>query len=211
MSLCLVLKLPTFNFFKSSRELFYTEDQGKLVRLRPHTDPGPDLDPVDCGGFVLTSDSTSRISSPAGGSSFQPTTSTAELGLASVTVRPFSSNRNRTLAQVFPATRMQPRFSVPCWTITVVTGLRTKTGSNWVLVLCYIRHYELQVSLDSGLKEPELHSSLDPELVKPEFCTSQDDSPFAFVSAAFDDESLHGAGRLCFQLQNLRQRHSCLS
>lgn len=71
----------------------------------------------------LTSDSTSRISSPADGSSFQPTTSTAAPGPASITVQLFSSNRKRTLAQHLPATRTQPRLSVPRWTMAVVTGL----------------------------------------------------------------------------------------
>lgn len=74
--------------------------------------------------ITLTSDSTSRRSSPAEGRSFQPTTSTAALGLASLTGRPFSSNKKRTLPQVFPATSTVPCFKVPCWTIAVVTGLR---------------------------------------------------------------------------------------
>lgn len=80
-------------------------------------------------GGALTSDSTSRMSSPAEGRSFQPTTSTAVLGPASVTARPFSSNRKRTLAQLFPATSTAPLFSAPRWTMVVVTGLEGRPAS----------------------------------------------------------------------------------
>lgn len=80
-------------------------------------------------GGALTSDSTSRMSSPAEGRSFQPTTSTAVLGPASVNVRPFSSNRKRTLAQLLPATSTAPLFSAPRWTRAVVTGLQRKSAN----------------------------------------------------------------------------------
>lgn len=69
------------------------------------------------------------MSSPAEGRSFQPTTSTAVLGPASVTARPFSSNRKRTLAQLFPATSTAPLFSAPRWTMVVVTGLEGRPAS----------------------------------------------------------------------------------
>lgn len=80
------------------------------------------------GDGALTSDSTSRMSSPAEGRSFQPTTSTAVLGPASASVRPFSSKMKRTLAQLFPATSTAPLFSAPRWTMAVVTGLEWKAS-----------------------------------------------------------------------------------
>lgn len=122
----------------------------------------------------LTSDSTSRMVSPADGSSFQPTTCTAVLGAASARACPFSSNRKRTLAQHFPATRTQPRLSVPLWTMAVVSGLRRQR-------------------VKAGPAE-----RLVPVL---------EDSPFAFVRSALDDDCLHRTARVSLQLQNLRQRH----
>ena len=114
---------------------------------------------------VLTSDSTSRMTSPAEGSSFHPTTSTAQLGPASCNARPFSSNRRRTLAQLFPATRTQPRFSVPRWMMVVVTGLRSHMRAQNFL------KRQSRVLMTSHTVRDAL-------------------SPFAFVGATLDDESL---------------------
>lgn len=72
---------------------------------------------------VLTSDSTSRISSPAAGTSFHPTISVGKPGEAFSMILPFSSYITRTLAQVSPATKMQPFLRLPLWIMAVVTGL----------------------------------------------------------------------------------------
>lgn len=74
---------------------------------------------------VLTSDSTSRISSPAAGTSFHPTISVGTPGEAFSMVLPFSSSISRTLAQVSPATKIQPFLRLPLWIMEVVTGLRS--------------------------------------------------------------------------------------
>lgn len=73
-----------------------------------------------------TSDSTSRMSSPAEGRSLQPIIPTGMLGQASLIVFPFSSNIKRTFAQLLPATRIEPFLKVPLWIKAVVTGLKGK-------------------------------------------------------------------------------------
>ncbi|TRZ03169.1 hypothetical protein DNTS_026107 [Danionella cerebrum] len=77
-----------------------------------------------------TCDSTSRISSPADGRSFQPMICTGIVGPASFRDWLFSSNMKRTFAQVVPATSMQPFFRVPRWMMAVVTGLRKQSPAH---------------------------------------------------------------------------------
>lgn len=151
-------------------------------------------------GSDLTSDSTSRMVSPADGSSFQPTTWTAVLGPASFIACSFSSNRERTLAHDFPATRTQPRFRTPRWMMAVAMGLRRNQN----------RFYDL---ISFRPPEPILMVLLGPSTgtcsvggLRP-----REDSPFAFTGSALNDQPLHRTSGVRLQLQNLSKCHRGLN